>query len=177
MTAAAPSATPPPRTSSLFLPIPLFLLLGRVVVSALLANVLRCCRRVWREERRHVRHVHGGMRPPRRSIGDRRKADIMRSLYTLMVPSNQMKREPLYATGKGKGRNGDVVAVAPPAFFKSPEPLSLIGRVPGAGRPRLCDVVRLEHPSKWFLKLHTTIFLFVLLCRRLRTRYSHRTHP
>ena len=104
VTAAAPSATPPPRTSSLFLPIPLFLPIGRAAVYALVANVL-CCwgrPRVWREERRHVRHVHGGMRPPRRRTGDRRKADITYALALHAHGTVKQKRNVYTRQAKGR---------------------------------------------------------------------------
>lgn len=87
VTTAAPSAIPPPRTSSLRLL--LFPNDGRVAWPssrpAVLANVLRCCRQ--------PRHVQGGIvavrratlkepcrEPPRREV-ERMEADIMRSLY------------------------------------------------------------------------------------------------
>ena len=89
VTTAAPSAIPPPRTSSLRLL--LFEDDGRVALlssrRAVLANVWRCCR--------HVRHVHGAGRGivavrraseepydefPRMAV-ERIEADIMQSWY------------------------------------------------------------------------------------------------
>lgn len=129
VTTAAPTAMPPPSTSSCRLLL-LFLTTGRVAASTLLANVLRCCLRVWPCDWRHVRHVHGAV-PLRRatsdepwpSTGAKLKADMtdtIRSWYLGSWNENRLYRYNVTEEKRRTSCNGHVVVlVADPTFSRS----------------------------------------------------------
>lgn len=135
VTTAAPSAMPPPRTSSLRLLL-LFLNAGRaaVVVSTLLANVWRCCRRVWRCDCRHVRHVHGvalrrASEEPRRRTGDSMEADITDIIRSWYLGMRNLRR----CTARQKETNEGVewsCRRRSIRHFPQVQPLSQIGLMP-----------------------------------------------